>query len=239
MLKINLLPPYIFERRKVRQTAILFGMIFMVVLGGMVGWWIVLGQKEAALKVEVADMQAKAQQVLQLEATIKAEEDKIPPIKERMDYFRAVMSYNTKFPALYEELTKYTYERVLYRSIQPSNNALTIQAHAKSLGDAGRYLLNMYRAKHLFSNVSMSAVPGYPSNLMGGFDFSVTCSLVSPIDAPPIPAGLGGGAVGTGTDASGGTYTPSPVGGPTTGPDSGAPSGPPLEEPPPPGLEGG
>ncbi len=238
MLKINLLPPYIFERRKVRQAAILFGMIFLLVVGGMVGWLITLSRKESDLKSQVAVMQSNARQVEQLEATIKAEESKIPPIKERMDFFQAVMAYNVKYPALYEELTKYTYERVLYRSIEPSNTALTINAHAKSLGDAGRYLLNMYRARHLFSDVKMSAVPGYPNNIMGGFDFSVTCTLVNPIDAPPIPAGLGGGSAGTtGTSGTTSTYTP-----PTTAPSAGGsgeqPEIRPTEEPPP-GWEGG
>mgnify|MGYP001025863736 CR=1 FL=1 len=209
MLKINLLPPYIFERRKVRQTAFLFGLIFMLTFGGMVAWWYTLGKKEADLKEQLVVMNQRKDQVLALENTIKAEEAKIPPIKERMDYFRAVMAYNTKFPELYEELAKYTYERILYRSIQPSNNSLTIQAHAKSIGDAGRYLLNMYRARHLFSGVQISAVPGYPSNLLAGFDFTVTCSLVNPIDPPAVPGSLGGGTVESSASGGGSYSTPS------------------------------
>lgn len=226
MLKINLLPPYIFERRKVRQTAFLFGLIFMVTFGGMVAWWYTLGKKEARLKDELVVMKANADQVLQLETTIKAEQAKIPPIKDRMDYFAAIREYNGKFPVLYEELAKYTYERVLYRSIQPSNNSLTIQAHAKSIGDAGRYLLNMYRARHLFSDVRMSAVPGYPNNLAAGFDFSVTCTLVNPIDPPQPPASLGpGGAAGGGSSDGSSTYIPPS--------NTGSSSGPMMEEPPP------
>lgn len=194
MLKINLLPPYIFERRKVRQTAFLFGLIFMLTFGGMLTWWFMLGRKEADLRSRLAIVNVTKAQVEALEATISAEQAKIPPIKDRMDYFKAVIAYNEKFPAVYEELVKYTYERVLYRSIQPSNSQLTIAAHAKSLGDCGRYLLNIYRARHLFSNVTISAVPGYPSNPAAGFDFTVTATLVNPIDPPAIPGTLGGGA---------------------------------------------
>lgn len=194
MLKINLLPPYIFERRKVRQTALLFGLIVMLTFGVMVTLCFMRSRKEADLRAQFAIMDVRAKQVLALEDTIKAEEAKIPPIKDRMDYFHAVMAYNEKFPAVYEELVKYTYERVLYRSIQPSNSQLTIAAHAKSLGDCGRYLLNIYRARHLFSAVTISAVPGYPSDPAAGFDFTVTATLVSPIDPPAIPGTLGGGA---------------------------------------------
>ncbi len=205
-------------------------MIFMVVFGSMVAWWYTLGKREADLKSQLAIMNQRKDQVLALENTIKAEEAKIPPIKDRMDYFNAVMAYNVKFPALYEELAKYTYERVLYRSIEPANNQLTIQAHANSLGDCGRYLLNIYRARHLFSDVKISAVPGYPSNPAAGFDFSVTCTLVSPIDPPTMPASLGGS--GSSGSSSGSYSSPSsPVGAPGS-PNSQIP----VETPPPPGL---
>lgn len=219
MLKINLLPPYIFERRKVRQTAFLFGLIFMLAFGGMVTWWFMLGKREANLKSELVVMNQRKDVVLALENTIQAEQAKIPPIKDRMDYFNAVMAYNEKFPAVYEELVKYTYERVLYRSIVPTNSQLTITAHAKSLGDCGRYLLNIYRARHLFNSVTISAVPGYPSDPAAGFDFTVTATLVNPIDPPAIPGTLGGG----GTSQTGSTYTPS----------SPSPGAPPVETPPP------
>jgi hypothetical protein len=214
----------------VRQTAFLFALIFMLAFGGMVTWWFMLGKKEADLKSQLAIMNVTKAQVEALENTIKAEEAKIPPIKDRMDYFHSVMDYNGKFPALYEELARYTYERVLYRSVQPSNNALTIQAHAKSLGDCGRYLLNIYRARHIFSDVKISSVPGYPSNPMGGFDFTVTCSLVNPIDPPAIPGALGGGAAGATGMAD---YSSSSPVQSTPSIDSGQK---PYEGPPPPGM---
>lgn len=239
MLKINLLPPYIFERRKVKQAAFLFGLLFVATFCGMVTWWYMLGKKEANLKEELAIMKANADQVLAIENTIKAEEGKIPPIKERLEYFAAIREYNGKFPALYEELARYTYERILYRSIQPSNNSLTINAHAKSIGDCGRYLLNMYRARHLFSDVKISAVPGYPNDLAAGFDFTVTCALRTPIDPPPVPASLGGGAAAGG----GGGDGTAPVAGPVSAPNATAPSGqepPPMpQELPPPGMDSG
>lgn len=235
MLRINLLPPSIYERRKVRQTAILFGLIFVMAFGGMMAWWYMLGKKEAQLKSDLVIMNQRKDQVLALEGTIKAEESKIPPIKDRMDYFNAVMAYNVKFPALYEELAKYTYERVLYRSIEPANNQLTIQAHAKSLGDCGRYLLNIYRARHLFSDVKISSIPGYPSNPAAGFDFTVTATLLTPIDPPVMPAALGGTGGSTGSSGSSGSNSYSPA--PSSGGSSNSTSVQiPVETPPPPNM---
>jgi len=236
VLKINLLPPYIYERRKARQAAFLFAILVVAVAAGMVTWIFMLNRKEADLRAQLAIMNERKAQVEALEQTIKAEEAKIPPIKDRMDYFSAVMEYNTAYPKLYEELAKYTYERVLYRSIQPASDSLQINAHARTIGDCGRYLLNIYRARHLFSNVTISAVPGYPNNPAAGFDFTVTCALLNPINPPAIPAALGGGTLSgaSGGDSGGGS---SSYNGP---PQPGTPeSGTLPQELPPPGYQGG
>jgi len=211
VLKINLLPPYIYERRKIRQTTFLFGLIFMLVLGCMVTWWVMLGKKESNLEIYVAEMEQKADQVKALKELVRAEEAKIPPVEAKVDFIEGVMAYNVKVPNLYEELAKYTYTRVLYRSVSPSNNQLTIQAYARSVGDCGRYLLNLYRASHIFRSVAISEVPGYPTGggeaagpalfaetgtaelaqltvLPRGFEFTVTCTLVEPIVVPTYSA---------------------------------------------------
>lgn len=237
MLKINLLPPYIYERRKARQAAFLFAILVVAVAAGMVTWIFMLNRKEADLRAQLAIMNERKAQVEALENTIKAEEAKIPPIKDRMDYFNAVMQYNTAYPKLYEELAKYTYERVLYRSIQPTSDSLEISAHARTIGDCGRYLLNIYRARHLFSNVTISSVPGYPNNPNAGFDFTVNCTLLNPINPPAIPAALGGGTVSAGAGGGyGGGDAPNYQ--EAAPPGSDAPGAPPLETPPP-GWEGG
>jgi len=244
VLKINLLPPYILERKKVRQSAFLAGVAFLAVLAAMVGWWYTLDKKKAELTIQVQDMEQKRDQVVALEQLAKAEEDKIPPIQQKVDFIKAVLDYNEMYPKLYEELARYTYGRILYKSIQPTSDTLTIQAHARTLGDCGRYLLNMYRATHLFSSVTISAVPGYPSDRRAGFDFTVTCKLLKPIVAPTY-AGLGAQETQPGVAYTGGV-APSPAPGAAPPPSGAPPSGglPSAEEiraaesQPPPGWEG-
>jgi hypothetical protein len=115
------------------------------------------------------------------------------------------MFYNGKAPALYEELARFTYEKIRYREIALNETDMAIQAYAPSLADAGRYLLNLYRATHIFSQVSMSAVPGYSSAGTGaegavgpplassrpgsrGFDFTISCKLTQPLTPPAYGA---------------------------------------------------
>ena len=222
MLKINLLPSYIYEKRKVRNAAFLFGGLFVVVVAGMLTWWVVLGSKERQITTQVMEMERNAGEVTELERQVQAEQAKIPPIRAKVTFIEDLMAYNEKVPDLYEDLAKYTYSRILYRSVRVSGNQLTVNAYSRSVGDCGRYLLNMYRASHVFSSVSISGVPGWASGgggagsasgmsslagtaqgpqVPGGFSFTVSCALVEPISAPTYSSGgaaSAGGAPGAG-----------------------------------------
>ena len=242
MLKVNLLPAYIYERRKVRKASIGFVVLFVAVVLGMLAWWTMLNSKQKALEVQVADMEMKAQEVTRLEQEAQAEENKIPIIQAKVAFIEALMDYNLQAPKLYEELAKYTYSRVLYRSIQPASNQLMIEAHARTLGDCGRYLMNIYRATHLFNSVVISGVPGWPkassgggavtpvvspwvsapeqAGALSGFNFQVTCTLVQQI-IPPI---YGGAAAQVPGAMPGGAYPPAAVPG-QPAPAAGSPSG--------------
>jgi Tfp pilus assembly protein PilN len=203
VLKINLLPAYIYAKRKVRRVAFVFGVLFLGVVAGLLAWWMMLGNQEARLKVELAEMDQRAKEVEALEQQVKAEEAKIPPIQSKVTFIEDVLAYNLEFPKIYEELARYTYSRIMYQSVDASTSQLTIRARARSVGDCGRYLLNMYRAGHLFSGVTIDSVPGWPSQGEGGqgspfgFDFNVTCTLAKPITEPAY-GGAGGEAAGEG-----------------------------------------
>lgn len=216
MLKINLLPAYIYERRRVRAAAIAFTIAFVAVLAGMLGWWLFLSNRQKELTVLVADMEMKAAEVTRIEQAAQAEENRIPIIQAKVDFIEAVMEYNLEIPKLYEEIAKYTYGRIQLNSMQASGGTVTIQAHARTLGDCGRYLMNMYRATHLFNSVTISGVPGWPAGAGGqsgqmvsvgpygtnvpapqsqpfgggqGFDFNVTCTMVKQITQPAYTGG--------------------------------------------------
>jgi hypothetical protein len=185
VLKINLLPKYIYEKRKTRQLLILFIVLVLGVGAGMVGWFTVLNKQKQDLTVQVADMEQKKAEVDALTAEATAEEGKAPPMQNKVTFIEGIMNYNTEYPKLYEALSRFTYSRVLYKSIEPSaGTQLKIVARARSVGDCGRYLMNMYRASALFSSVTIDSVPTWTGDLPGAFDFNVTCTLVKPIAAP-------------------------------------------------------
>lgn len=163
MIKINLLPKTINERKVVKNTAILFGVLVVVV--ALVG----VGYAQLFLVPQVQAEELLATQTEQLEQEVMGIEKqrdewnaKIPPVKQKLDFIKGVLDYNLKFPALYQEVAKWTYEKVAYMGMGCSGTDVTMTARTKGLDDLGRYLLNMYRATDLFTEVTISGVPGYP-----------------------------------------------------------------------------
>jgi hypothetical protein len=207
MIKINLLPLYVFEKQVVRR----------MLVGAVVAWAVVLlvcfvfwNRQTAALN-ELKTLRDQTKmveaQVTTLKQQASAERGKIGPITGKIKFIKDVMDYNLQAPQLYEELARFTYEKIRYRKIELNDQAMQIDAYAPSLADAGRYLLNLYRATHVFSEVSMSKIPGYSSSENGeslapgapiarskasrGFDFQITAKLAHPPVAPVYGAAAG------------------------------------------------
>jgi hypothetical protein len=162
MIKINLLPKGLYEKKIVRNLAVTFAVIAMMVAGGGVGYRMKLAADIGRMTAEVEAIEARQKMVQGLKANVQQEAAKLVPIHAKVKFIEDVFAHNEKWPKLYEELAKYTYKKVLYRRLTPSENGLQIEAHTTSISDAGRFLLNMYRANDIFSSVTISGLPGYP-----------------------------------------------------------------------------
>ncbi|OFX17421.1 MAG: hypothetical protein A2Z18_03615 [Armatimonadetes bacterium RBG_16_58_9] len=162
MIKINLLPKTINEKRVVRSLAILFGIIFVAIIVGGFGFTTNLGAKADDMEAQAAAAEQRKTEVEAIKTEATSARSRIEPVKKKTDFINDVLDYNVKMPRLYEEIAKWAYEKVEYRSFQFNGTNVVIQARVKTLDDLGRYLLNMYRATDLFSQVSIDGVPGYP-----------------------------------------------------------------------------
>lgn len=202
MLRINLLPKSIYERRNVMRMMFLFGFIFIVLAAGMAAWILKLSATEHNQTDIVVKTEAEAKVVEGLEADVAAAQAKIPPVKAKTQYIADVLDYNDKVLALYQKVARYTYNRIEYKSMNTSGSSLTMSAHARTIGDCGRYLLNMYRAGHLFTSVTISNIPGWPEGntsasgggMMGGGMMGGMMGM--PGGMPGMPGGMGGGMPG-------------------------------------------
>ena len=167
MIKINLLPKSIYAKKAVRNTAILFGILLVATIAGCVTLTIMKRGQVEYMRQQADSAEQWKGKVDALIAEAKGVRDSIGPINQKLAFIDAVLKYNQEFPKLYEEIAKWTYEKVSYTSMQCNGSGVQMQARVKSLDDLGRYLLNMYRATDLFTSVTISGIPGYPRQQSG------------------------------------------------------------------------
>lgn len=169
MIKINLLPPGIFEARVIKRLIVLFSIILVGIVAGCMYYTSTVNKATEGYKAETAiakEWRAKAEGY---KSQADSELAKIGPIDAKLGFVKNVDTFNEVYPKLYEAMARYTYHKITYSQMTISpDGSVSITAHAPSLSDAGRYLLNMYRATELFASVAISNVPGYPADNAGG-----------------------------------------------------------------------
>lgn len=167
MIKINLLPKTLNEKAALRNTAIIFGVVLLTLVVGGVGYSI-------RLQGQVEKMQADATAAEQYEARVKAIQDQtaqllasVKPIQDKLDFINNVLKHNLEYSQLYEKVARWTYEKAVLDSVQSDGTTVTLRGRVKSLDDLGRYLLNMYCATGLFSEVRITQAAGFGSKSEG------------------------------------------------------------------------
>ncbi len=195
MIKLNLLPKVVDEKKDIRNMIILFSVLLLAVLAGCFAYIHQLDVNIADMKAKEAEARMRKENVDRIKAEAESWEGKIPPVKAKVDFFDSVMAYTDAYPKLYEQIARWTYNRVQYNAIStPAPDAVVMAATAKNLDDVGRYLLNMYRATNLFTEVTISGVPGYGQMDGGdsGFDFGALNEQAA-ASSEPAPAQASGG----------------------------------------------
>lgn len=165
MIKINLLPKSIYEKKALINTAIVFGVLFVAIVAGCLTFTMMKRQQVAALEAKGTEAAGVQAQIDQTNADAEKIRGEIGPIQQKLKFIADVHLYNAAWPALCEQIAKWTYEKVHYTSLQFTNGGqgVSIQMEVKTLDDLGRYLINMYSATDLFTSVSISGLPGYPA----------------------------------------------------------------------------
>ena len=220
MLRINLLPPYIYEGAKRTKLFVVWVILLAAVIGGFLFWKHSIDTETARIKDEEAKIKPQAE-----EATAKAGQasrinSESAVIRGKADFVTGAISYDQKtYQEMLTNVARYTWPRVLYDSINPAGSTVTMGAYAPSLADVGHYMMYMERNPAISRvDIAMNSIPGFPSDgaqaaagsgqqggggvrpfTGGGHDFQVSLTLVKPIPgSPTYPSGGGGAAAGPG-----------------------------------------
>lgn len=216
MLRINLLPAYLAERRKTRTAIILSTLLFLGVLGGMLFWWSSTNTAVQARETEANQMEQEATAVQGLETQASTIRQGIQPISAKVDFIKQVQFYNGLKQRIYRQAARYTTNNIEYNSMAVQGETLSMNAFATKLPDIGRFLITFFGNPDVRA-VSVSGVPGWPRGQNGGGG-----------GGAGIPGGGGGpygGGGGGGGSYGGGGGSPYGGGGPAGLPPGGAPGG--------------
>lgn len=144
MLRINLLPPYIYEGAKKRNVTILWTVIVLAVAGAALGWWTMLNGQATKIAEETEALRPQMQEAQRTQE----QADKImadsQTIRGKADFVKEARKYVvTTYPTRIQNVVNYTISRVLYSSMMMQGQTIQMTAYAPSLADVGHYIMWM------------------------------------------------------------------------------------------------
>lgn len=199
MLRINLLPAYIAERRKTRAAIAGFSALFAGVTAAMLAFFLYQSGQVALRETEANDQEILAQQVQGIQSDASRIRSEVQPILAKRDFVDGVLFYNTLRPRIFRNLAAYTYRNVEYNELALQGQTVSIKAFAREVSDVGRFLITMFGNPDLAA-VSVSGLPGWPPSNSGNSGSIASSEGESPGEfAPPPPDAFGVGAPGLGS----------------------------------------
>ncbi len=161
MLKINLLPPYIHQKKMVKVAA---GVVTVLLVGEIVVMLAMRAGPEAEktqLTNRLNEVQAEFAKLnpLKTEAdTILAAEGGMAP---KFDFLTGMDKYNTEYPELYSRTAAYTYREATILNLSASANQLQFDAYVSRPRDVSLLILGLSRSSDFTGLPQVTGVPGF------------------------------------------------------------------------------
>jgi hypothetical protein len=242
MLRINLLPPYIYEGAKRRNVTVLWVVILLLVIGGFVYAKTTIDSQTADLRRQEQETQPKATEALNMASEAGRIKSDSQVIVGKANFVRNAVSHDRSvYQELLTNVARYTWPKVMYDGIRPEAQSVTLPAYAPTLRDVGHYMIYMERNPKISRvDVAINSIPSFPSGGQqgggnqsqatgvrplsgGGHNFTAVLTLRQALPNPPGYAGAAGGNTGQTTTGGGRTGGPG-MGGPgLSGPGMGGP----------------
>jgi hypothetical protein len=149
MIKINLLPPHVVERRKVRSLAILLLAVLLLEIGGFFFYYSTLVQTEKKKQAELKKVTADAQNVLNLDAAAQAEIAAAGSAQTNLTWYDGNNQHNAKIADSLSKINEYIYAKMTIRSLNLNGAQVSIQGSTKNLDHIAAAYLNLLRCPYI------------------------------------------------------------------------------------------
>jgi hypothetical protein len=185
MIKINLLPAHVLERRRIRSAVVL-------VLVAVVIEAAVLGLVMMKMKAQVADEQAaltywqgRAAQVGQVQSETGAVQGQAASFAKWKTWTDSINNYHSAWESTLADIARWIYKNMEVSSLTTSSGSVQIQGAVDNLQEFKTAYLNIYRSP-LYTNVSFSI-----SGVRGGWSQPAVTRAAPAAGAPSgPPAGM-------------------------------------------------
>lgn len=161
MLKINLLPPYIHQRRNMR---IAIGVVTVAVAAEVALFIMMMGppmRKAAELDAEIQDTNSKIQALNDIKPKADQANAEEAAFKPKYDFFNDQAKYNRAYPDLYTRTAHYTYSDVTMLDLAAAQTALQFHVYASRPTDVSRLMIGLTNDPDIAPPPVVSSPPGY------------------------------------------------------------------------------
>lgn len=214
ILKLNLLPAYLAERRKTLGMTRWMLLLIGVVLGIMIPYVLSVQAKVAVAQDKYDEAHQKAEKVRALEQEIEEIENQHQPYERWVNWMRQVEQQGPRAVRMLEEINKWLFKEIEVQQMAIRGEAITFDGRARNLDAMKRFYLQMkvatpFRGRPQFSySVDAWSVGNPPDDSKRvPFRFSATLKQAFALRMPAIPPRtitLGGRGVSRQVGSAGG-----------------------------------
>ena len=165
MLRINLLPSYVQQRRLTKKLILPFILLFLLSVALPLAAYFYLHGKLTTLTQEASDAvtgKGKTDSLKQEATTTLAQ---VGPVQQKLQFVTDTDAYDRKWVAEYAQLAQTTPRSTfIYDGAAITGPTMAIKAYSPSVETVGQYLQVMYHEPN-FSTVAVDHIPAYPDNI--------------------------------------------------------------------------
>ncbi len=161
MIKINLLPPHINQKRMVRNAAIIVTVLVAAEVAGLV--WAMNAPKaqQEVLNTTLADRSAKLTQVQGVKTDADAVLAEQAAIRPKYDFVTGMLEFNKKYPDLYTRTAGYTWREIMFLNLEASGNTLKFDAYTPTPVDVSRMMVMLTKSPDFSGIPQVTGIPGF------------------------------------------------------------------------------
>lgn len=165
MLRINLLPSYVQQRRLTKKLVPLFAAIFALCVAAPLALFAYQRSQLATLTQQANDAVAGKGKTDALKAQAATTIAQVAPIQAKLQFADDCNDHIRQVVALWNRLADTTPKSsFIYTGASVSGTTMSIKAYSPSVEEVGRYLQVMYHEPD-FVTVAVDHIPAYPENV--------------------------------------------------------------------------